>query len=95
VSASFDQRAHHCIRGRVTTGFIAKIAPELSIVMACLNEAETLGTCIRKAQNALAELTITGELVIADSGSSDGSQEIARCFGTQVVNKVKVLTQAA
>jgi glycosyltransferase involved in cell wall biosynthesis len=72
-----------------------KIAPELSIVMACLNEAETLGTCIRKAQNALAELTIAGELVIADSGSSDGSQEIARRFGTQVVNKAKVLTQAA
>ena len=54
--------------------------------MPCLNEAETLGTCIRKAQNALAELTISGELVIADNGSSDGSQEIARRAGARVVN---------
>jgi glycosyltransferase involved in cell wall biosynthesis len=60
--------------------------PELSIVMPCLNEAETLGTCIRKARNALAELTIAGELVIADNGSSDGSQEIARRAGARVID---------
>lgn len=54
--------------------------------MPCLNEAETLGTCIRKARNALAELTIAGELVIADNGSSDGSQEIARRAGARVVD---------
>jgi hypothetical protein len=54
--------------------------------MPCLNEAETLGTCIRKAQNGLAELAITGELVVADNGSSDGSQEIARHAGARVVN---------
>ncbi len=54
--------------------------------MPCLNEAETLGTCIRKARNALAELAIPGELVIADNGSSDGSQEIARRAGARVVD---------
>jgi glycosyltransferase involved in cell wall biosynthesis len=63
-----------------------EILPELSIVMPCLNEAETLGTCIRKAQSALAELTIAGELVVADNGSNDGSQEIARRAGARVVN---------
>lgn len=63
-----------------------KVLPELSIVMPCLNEAETLGTCIRKARNALAELAIAGELVIADNGSTDGSQEIARRAGARVVD---------
>ena len=63
-----------------------KVLPELSIVMPCLNEAAGLGTCIRKARNALAELTIAGELVIADNGSSDGSQEIARRAGARVVD---------
>src|SRR5262245_10637607 len=44
---------------------------ELSIVMPCLNEAETLETCIRKAQGALREHGIVGEVVIADNGSTD------------------------
>jgi Glycosyl transferase family 2 len=63
-----------------------KVCPKLSIVMPCLNEAETLGTCIRKARNALGELTVPGEVVIADNGSTDGSQEIARCAGARVVD---------
>lgn len=53
--------------------------------MPCLNEAETLATCIRKAQNALSELDFACEIVIADNGSSDGSQEIARRAGARVV----------
>jgi len=53
---------------------------ELSIVMPCLNEAETLETCIRKAQAFLHEHGIHGEVIIGDNGSTDGSQEIAlRC----------------
>jgi glycosyltransferase involved in cell wall biosynthesis len=60
-------------------------APTLSIVMPCLNEAETVASCIRKAQNALAELAINGEVVIADNGSTDGSQDIARNAGARVV----------
>jgi glycosyltransferase involved in cell wall biosynthesis len=58
---------------------------ELSIVMPCLNEARTVGTCIDKARTALEELRIRGEIVIADNGSTDGSQEIAREHGARVV----------
>ena len=60
--------------------------PEVSIVMPCLNEADTLETCIRKAQRALAEHDISGEIVVADNGSTDGSQAIARRVGARVVN---------
>jgi len=60
-------------------------AIELTIVMPCLNEAETLATCIRKAQRSLNELKITGEIVVADNGSTDGSPEIARQIGSRVV----------
>ncbi len=49
--------------------------------MPCLNEAETLATCIEKAQRSLQELGIAGEVIVADNGSTDGSQEIAAHFG--------------
>ena len=52
-------------------------AIELSVVMPCLNEAETLGLCIAKAQRALREGGIDGEVIVADNGSTDGSREIA------------------
>ena len=61
-------------------------AIEVSIIMPCLNEAETLETCIRKAQWFIAENDIAGEVIIADNGSDDGSQEIARKLGAVVVN---------
>jgi glycosyltransferase involved in cell wall biosynthesis len=57
---------------------------ELSIVMPCLNEAETLGVCIRKAQSFLESREIAGEIVIGDNGSSDGSQQIAASLGARV-----------
>jgi glycosyltransferase involved in cell wall biosynthesis len=59
---------------------------ELSILMPCLNEAETLATCIKKAQKALEDLNIRGEVVIADNGSTDGSPEIATTLGARVVH---------
>ncbi|MFK4805853.1 glycosyltransferase family 2 protein [Microbacterium sp. ZW CA_36] len=59
---------------------------ELSIVMPCLNEAETLAVCIDKAQGYLARSGVVGEVVIADNGSTDGSQEIARAHGARVVD---------
>jgi glycosyltransferase involved in cell wall biosynthesis len=59
---------------------------EASVVMPCLNEAETLESCIRKAQRALREANIVGEVVVADNGSSDGSVEIAERMGARVVN---------
>ena len=58
---------------------------ELSIIMPCLNEAETLEVCIRKAQNSLRENQIAGEVIIADNGSTDGSQAIAGRLGARVV----------
>jgi glycosyltransferase involved in cell wall biosynthesis len=61
-------------------------AIEVSIIMPCLNEAETLETCIRKAQWFLAENDLAGEVIIADNGSDDGSQEIARKLNAIVVN---------
>jgi glycosyltransferase involved in cell wall biosynthesis len=58
---------------------------ELSVVMPCLNEADTLATCIRKAQVAMEENAIVGEIVVADNGSTDGSQAIASGLGARVV----------
>jgi glycosyltransferase involved in cell wall biosynthesis len=60
--------------------------PELSVVIPCLNEADTIATCIEKAQRALREARIDGEVVVGDNGSSDGSQEIARRLGARVVH---------
>lgn len=58
---------------------------EVSVVMPCLNEANSLGVCIAKAQNAFREHAITGEVVVADNGSTDGSVEIAEGLGARVV----------
>jgi glycosyltransferase involved in cell wall biosynthesis len=57
----------------------------LSILMPCLNEARTLGTCIAKAKRYLARQNFDGEIVVADNGSTDGSQEIAKSLGARVV----------
>jgi len=61
-------------------------AIELSIVMPCLNEAETLATCIDKAQGYLQRSGVVGEVIVADNGSTDGSQDIARAHGARVVD---------
>ena len=59
---------------------------ELSVVMPCLNEADTLETCIRKAQAGMQAHGIRGEVVVADNGSTDGSPEIAARCGARVVH---------
>jgi glycosyltransferase involved in cell wall biosynthesis len=59
---------------------------ELSVVMPCLNEAPTVGICVKKAIDSLKRHGIRGEVIIADNGSSDGSQQIAREMGARVVN---------
>ena len=64
---------------------LATATPELSVVMPCLNEADTIAICIQKAQRAIDEHGINAEIVIADNGSTDGSQEIARELGARVV----------
>ena len=61
-------------------------AIEVSIVMPCLNEVETLATCIRKAQEAIARHQLSAEIIIADNGSTDGSQAVAHGLGARVVD---------
>ncbi|GGG54805.1 glycosyltransferase family 2 protein [Bizionia arctica] len=59
--------------------------PELSIVMPCLNEAETLAICIEKAKRFLENNQVEGEIIIADNGSTDGSQKIAESLNARVI----------
>ena len=61
-------------------------AVEVSIVMPCLNEAETLAQCIRHAQSAIAKGGFAAEIIVADNGSTDGSQLVARELGAKVVD---------
>jgi glycosyltransferase involved in cell wall biosynthesis len=57
----------------------------VSVVMPCLNEAETLERCVRRAVETIAEAGLAGEVIVADNGSTDGSQEIALRAGARVV----------
>src|SRR5437773_12361503 len=59
-------------------------AIEVSIVMPCLNEAETIARCIQKAQRAAEKLGVSAEVIVADNGSTDGSAVIARELGARV-----------
>ena len=59
---------------------------ELTIVMPCLNEAETLGACLVKARSFLERSGVQGEIVVGDNGSTDGSQEIALRHGARVID---------
>jgi glycosyltransferase involved in cell wall biosynthesis len=60
---------------------------KVSVVMPCLNEAETVGTCIGTAKEALKKLQLEGEVIVVDNGSTDGSTEIARKHGAMVVHE--------
>jgi len=64
---------------------IARDGIEVTVVMPCLNEADTLATCIRKARTAMENAGIVGEVLVADNGSSDDSVAIARSAGARVV----------
>lgn len=67
----------------------AETGLELSIVMPCLNEGETLRPCVEKAQQALREHHIVGEIIVADNGSTDGSLKIAEHLGVRLVSVEK------
>ena len=62
------------------------IDPEVSVVMPCLNETETLAACIEKAQRGLREADVVGEIVVADNGSTDGSVALAERLGARVIH---------
>jgi glycosyltransferase involved in cell wall biosynthesis len=68
-----------------TVALNADTPVELSVVMPCLNESLTLGTCISKALATMKRLGVQGEVIIADNGSTDGSQEIAANLGARVI----------
>ncbi len=56
---------------------------ELTVLMPCLDEAETIGVCVKKAMGYIESRKIDGEVLIADNGSTDGSQAIAERLGTR------------
>jgi hypothetical protein len=61
--------------------------PLVSVVMPCLNEAHSIAVCVRKARETIERAGISGEVVVADNGSSDGSPELAREAGARVVHE--------
>jgi glycosyltransferase involved in cell wall biosynthesis len=63
----------------------SSVAPEVSVVIPCLDEAETIEIVIREAQAALDGSGIAGEIIVGDNGSTDGSQELARRLGARVI----------
>jgi glycosyltransferase involved in cell wall biosynthesis len=72
--------------GEQTSGDAHETTPELTILMPCLNEAGTLAACIEKAYDSLRRLGLTGEVLVADNGSTDGSREVARLHGACVID---------
>src|SRR5215472_17685794 len=64
-------------------------ALELTILMPCLNEAETVATCVRKARGFLERTGIAGEVLVADNGSTDGSVALAASSGARVIAVAK------
>ncbi|HEY0697197.1 MAG TPA: glycosyltransferase family 2 protein [Micromonospora sp.] len=65
---------------------VARDEIEVTVLLPCLNEAETLEVCVTKALRAMAELGVVGEVLVSDNGSTDGSQEIATRAGARVVH---------
>jgi glycosyltransferase involved in cell wall biosynthesis len=62
-------------------------APRVSIVIPCLNEAGTIEECVRRARHALDVNDITGEVIVADNGSEDGSGGLAAAAGARVIHE--------
>jgi glycosyltransferase involved in cell wall biosynthesis len=67
----------------------AAAAPLISIVIPCLDEAETIGECVRKAYEGIAAAGLAGEVLVVDNGSSDGTPELAAAAGARVVHEAR------
>ena len=85
VTGESQQHTRRATDFRFAENVAAPEVIELSVVLPCLDEAETLETCIRKARRSLADLGVVGEVIVADNGSTDGSQAIAEAAGARVV----------
>jgi glycosyltransferase involved in cell wall biosynthesis len=85
-SALSENRSKHEAAHRDAAGSAPEAGPELSVVMPCLNEADTLAICIQKAQRSTREAGIDCEIIVADNGSTDGSLRIAEDLGARVVH---------
>src|SRR6266404_68925 len=73
---------------QLTTEIVTTVAGnpvDVSVVIPCLNEANSIGICVEKAKKAFADAGLRGEVVVADNGSTDGSIEIAEKLGARVV----------
>ena len=75
----------HAALAEVEKTFTSRRELELTILMPCLDEVETIGRCIDRAMSFLARSGIVGEVLIADNGSTDGSREISRSKGARLV----------
>jgi glycosyltransferase involved in cell wall biosynthesis len=75
--------AHRGLTGDKTDAVSGPV--EVSVVIPCLNEADTIGICVQKALAAMAGEKIRGEVVVADNGSTDGSDIIAAALGARVI----------
>src|SRR5436190_11073493 len=62
-------------------------APSVSVVIPCLNEAESIERCVSDARDTLADASIRGEVIVVDNGSDDGSGELAAAAGARVVDE--------
>jgi glycosyltransferase involved in cell wall biosynthesis len=70
----------------VHNGDVSAAEPEVSFVLPCLNEAKTIEACIREIQACIAEHRLAAEIVVADNGSSDGSDRLAAAAGARVIH---------
>jgi glycosyltransferase involved in cell wall biosynthesis len=82
---AIDNTLRSEVSDRSDTAVNPRSEVELSVVIPCLNEAQTLAGCVEKAQRAIRDNHIDGEVVVADNGSSDESPEIATRMGARVV----------
>ncbi|HEV2416947.1 MAG TPA: glycosyltransferase [Terriglobia bacterium] len=73
------------LSARTLENAVDAVVPELSVVIPCLNEAETIHACIDTVQRVFRELAISGEIIVADNGSVDGSPDIASRMGARVI----------